>query len=53
MRKQNLTRRLMVRVAPFASFAGLGAFAAVEGSFTLAALLGIGALATGRRLSFQ
>ncbi|HEX5849911.1 MAG TPA: hypothetical protein VFY59_12015 [Rubrobacter sp.] len=50
VRKQNLSRRLMVRVAPFASFAGLGAFAAVEGSFTLAGLLGIGALVTGRRL---
>ena len=50
VRKQNLPRRLMVRLAPFASFAGIGAFAAFEAHYVLAGLLGIGAVATGRRL---
>ena len=50
VRKQNLSRRLMVRVAPFVSFAGIGAFAALDGSYILAGLLGIGAVVTGRRL---
>ena len=48
--RRNLSRRLMVRVAPFATFAGLGTFAALEASYVLAGLLGIGAFATGRRL---
>jgi len=48
--RRNLSRRLMVRLAPFATFAGLGTFAALEASYVLAGLLGIGALATGRRL---
>ena len=46
----NLSRRLMVRLAPFASFAGIGAFAALEANYVLAGLLGIGAVVTGRRL---
>ena len=50
MRKQNLSRRLMVRLAPFASFAGIGTFAAFEAHYILAGLLGIGAFVTGRRL---
>jgi hypothetical protein len=50
VRKQNLSRRLMVRLAPFASFAGIGTFAAFEAHYVLAGLLGIGAFATGRRL---
>jgi hypothetical protein len=48
--RKNLSRRLMVRLAPFATFTGLGAFAAFEASYVLAGLLGIGALVTGRRL---
>jgi DNA repair exonuclease SbcCD ATPase subunit len=40
----------MVRLAPFASFAGIGAFAAFEANYLLAGLLGIGAFVTGRRL---
>jgi hypothetical protein len=40
----------MVRVAPFASFAGIGAFAAFGAHYTLAGLLGIGAVVTGLRL---
>jgi hypothetical protein len=40
----------MVRLAPFATFAGLGAFAAVGEAYILAGLLGIGAFVTGRRL---
>ena len=48
--RKNLSRRLMVRLAPFATFAGLGTFAAFETSYVLAGLLGIGAFVTGRRL---
>ena len=48
--RKNLSRRLMVRLAPFATFAGLGTFAALEASYVLAGLLGIGAFVTGRRL---
>ena len=48
--RRNLSRRLMVRLAPFASFAGMGTFAALEAHYILAGLLGIGAFATGRRL---
>jgi hypothetical protein len=50
VRKQNLSRRLMVRAAPFAAFAGMGAFAVFDAHYILAGLLGIGAFATGRRL---
>jgi hypothetical protein len=48
--RKNLSRRLMVRLTPFATFAGLGTFAAFEASYILAGLLGIGAFVTGRRL---
>jgi hypothetical protein len=48
--RRNLTRRLMIRLAPFATFAGGGAFAALEANYILAGLLGIGAVATGKRL---
>jgi hypothetical protein len=48
--RKNLSRRLMVRLAPFATFAGLGTFAALETSYVLAGLLGIGAFVTGKRL---
>jgi DNA repair exonuclease SbcCD ATPase subunit len=48
--RRNLSRRLMIRLAPFASFAGIGTFAALEAHYVLAGLLGIGAFATGRRL---
>jgi hypothetical protein len=48
--RRTLSRRLMVRLAPFASFAGIGAFAAFEANYVLAGLLGIGAFVTGRRL---
>ena len=47
--RKNLSRRLMVRLAP-SLFAGLGTFAALETSYVLAGLLGIGAFVTGRRL---
>jgi len=40
----------MVRLAPFASFAGIGAFAVFEAHYVIAGLLGIGAFVTGRRL---
>jgi hypothetical protein len=42
--------RYLVRLAPFGSFAGLGTLAAVDGAYPLAALLGVGAFVTGRRL---
>ena len=48
--RKNLSRRLMVRLAPFATFAGLGTFAAFGEAYILAGLLGIGAFVTGRRL---
>lgn len=50
VKKRNLSRRLMVRLAPFGTFAGIGAFAALEANYVLAGLLGIGAIVTGRRL---
>jgi hypothetical protein len=48
--RRNLSRRLMVRLTPFATFAGLGTFAAFGEAYIIAGLLGIGALVTGRRL---
>jgi DNA repair exonuclease SbcCD ATPase subunit len=48
--RKNLSRRLMVRLAPFATFAGLGTFAVLGESYIIAGLLGIGAFVTGRRL---
>jgi hypothetical protein len=50
VRKQNLSRRLMVRVAPFATFAGLGIFEAVQTHYLLAVPLGIAALFSGKSL---
>jgi hypothetical protein len=50
VRKKNLSRRLMVRVAPFGAFAGLGAVAATAEAWWLAIPLGIAALFSGRRL---
>src|ERR671917_2660847 len=38
------------RIIPFASFAGLSALTAVDGTYPLAVLFGIGALVTGKRL---
>jgi hypothetical protein len=38
------------RITPFASFAGLSALTAVDGTYPLAVLFGIGALVTGKRL---
>src|SRR5919107_3512095 len=43
-------RREIFRVTPFASFAGLSALTAVDGTYPLAVLFGIGALVTGKRL---
>ena len=42
--------RNLMRLAPFATFAGLGTFAAFGEAYILAGLLGIGAFVTGRRL---
>ena len=50
MRKKNLSRRLMVRVAPFGAFAGLGAVVATTDAWILAVPLGIAALFSGRKL---
>src|SRR5919202_5175924 len=41
---------MMVRLAPFASFAGLGAFEALQTHYLLAVPLGVAALVSGRRL---
>ncbi|MGH3148221.1 MAG: hypothetical protein ACRDTR_20755 [Rubrobacter sp.] len=46
----SVSRRLLVRLAPFGTFAGLGVWAAAEVSYVLAGLFGIGAVAAGRRL---
>jgi hypothetical protein len=43
-------RRAIFRITPFASFAGLSALTAVDGTYPLAVLFGIGALFTGKRL---
>jgi hypothetical protein len=40
----------LVRLAPFGAFTGLGTVAFVTDAYTLAALLGVGAFFTGRRL---
>ena len=40
----------LLRFAPFGSMAGLGVMAAAEGVYPLAAMLGIGAFISGRRL---
>ena len=50
MGSRPLRRRLLTRLAPFGSFAGLGALAAASEAYVLAGLLGLGAVATGRRL---
>ena len=50
VRKRGISRRLMVRVAPFASFAGLGIFEVVQTNYLIAVPLGIAALFSGRRL---
>jgi hypothetical protein len=42
--------QLLMRLAPFGAFTGLGTLAFVGDAYTLAALLGAGAFVTGRRL---
>lgn len=49
-RRRMSTSQHLMRLAPFGSFTGLGALAALDGAYFLAGLLGIGAVATGRRL---
>jgi chromosome segregation ATPase len=49
-KRQGALYRNLMRLAPFGSMAGLGALAAVEGSYLIAALLGVGATFAGRRL---
>jgi hypothetical protein len=48
--EQTRLRRAVLRVARFASFAGLSVLTAVDGIDPLAVLFGIGALVVGRRL---
>ena len=43
-------RRAIFRIVPFASFAGLSALTALDGTYPLAVLFGIGALFAGKRL---
>jgi hypothetical protein len=50
VRKRNLYRRMMVRLAPFGTFAGLGVAVATTEAWPLAVPLGIAALFSGRRL---
>ena len=49
-KRQGALSRNLMRLAPFGSMAGLGALAAVEGSYIIAVLLGTGATFAGRRL---
>ena len=46
----SVSRRLLVRLAPFGSFAGLGALAAASDAYVLAGLLGLAAAGAGRKL---
>ncbi len=48
-RRRGRLSRHLVRFAPLSAFAGFGTLAAFEGVYPLAVMLGIGALATGRR----
>jgi hypothetical protein len=50
LKRPGTLRRAIFRVTPFASFAGLSALTAVDGTYPLAVLFGIGALVTGKRL---
>ncbi|MDQ3590354.1 MAG: hypothetical protein M3392_08985, partial [Actinomycetota bacterium] len=49
-RKRGGASRHLVRLAPFGAFTGFGTLAALDGAFPLAAMLGVGAFVTGRRL---
>jgi hypothetical protein len=49
-RKRGGASRRLVRLAPFGAFTGFGTLAALDGAFPLAAMLGVGAFVTGRRL---
>ncbi len=48
--RSSVSRRLLVRLAPFGSFAGLGAVVATTEAWPAAVPLGIAALISGRRL---
>ncbi len=50
VRKRNLSRRMMARLAPFGAFAGLGVAFATTEAWPIAVPLGIAALFSGRRL---
>jgi hypothetical protein len=50
LKRPGRLRRAIFRITPFASFAGLSALTAVDGTYPLAVLFGIGALVTGKRL---
>ncbi len=49
-KRQGVLSRGLVRLAPFGSMAGLGVWAALGAEYFLAALFGVGAVFTGRRL---
>ncbi|MDQ4128818.1 MAG: hypothetical protein M3151_12870 [Actinomycetota bacterium] len=48
--RRSVSRRLLVRLVPLGSFAGLGTLAVVSDAYVLAGLAGLGAAAAGRRL---
>lgn len=50
IRQKDLSRRLMVRAAPFGTFLGLGAVVATTDAWLMAVPLGIAAIFSGRRL---
>jgi hypothetical protein len=50
MARRRSSSPLLMRLAPFGAFTGFGTLAFVGDAYSLAAILGIGALVTGRRL---
>lgn len=50
MARRRSSSQLLMRLAPFGAFTGFGTLAFVGDAYSLAAILGIGALVTGRRL---
>ncbi|MDF2701326.1 MAG: hypothetical protein K0S10_270, partial [Rubrobacteraceae bacterium] len=50
MTRRRSTSPLLMRLAPFGAFTGFGTLAFVGDAYSLAAILGIGAFVTGRRL---
>ena len=50
MARRQSGSQILMRLAPFGAFSGFGALAFVQDAYTLTAVLGVGALVTGKRL---